>query len=394
MNCNKEKMYKYLCQLFGKDDIICNKKESLEYPWICDFFVKSRKLYIEDFTDQIHHGHKFNKDNDVDITILNQITSNQEKEIWTKIDVQKINNNKHVKLIYFYTYSDFENWFKQYKENIKDEIKMRSLRESLMFSYNHEDLIKKLKKKYNILDINKNSNYSKARIFSILISEMEYPNLYKDIKFNKLLNFYGYYITNYVRKKDGNTIYALEPIYSDKANNLVYKECNGIVWHVARADFLDDILHKGLYPHTNSKYINFSSRIFFTCGRTRQEIYDNIKFIVNEQLQLAKYNIFKVDVNKYNVNFYYDTLNDKKHNCVYSNAIFYPRLITNIADNIKDFEKYLDSVILKSEDIVDEDLYGRKHYEQKYTLNGHTEEDNEVAKNMNWYIGPRYKDLI
>lgn len=99
---------------------------------------------------------------------------------------------------------------------------MRSLRESLMLSYNHKDLIKKLKKEYNILDIHKNSDYSKARVFSILVSEKEYSDLSKDIKFNKLLNFYGYYITNYLRRKDGNTIYTLEPIYSDKANDLVY----------------------------------------------------------------------------------------------------------------------------------------------------------------------------
>lgn len=89
MNSNKEKIYKHLCQLFGKDDIICNKKESDEYPWICDFFIKSRKLYIEDFTNRIHHGHKFNKDNDVDIAILNQITSKEEKKYGVKLMFKK-----------------------------------------------------------------------------------------------------------------------------------------------------------------------------------------------------------------------------------------------------------------------------------------------------------------
>ena len=385
----KEKMYHCLCQLFGKDDVICNKPKDDKYPWVSDFYIISRKLYIEDFTDKVHHGHLFNCDNDVDVAILKQIKSKEEIDIWSNIDVNK---HKYGNVLFFYTYSEFEKWFKIYKENIKEEIKMRSLRESLMLSYNHEDLIKKLKKEYNILQIHKNSDYSKARDFCIVVSNNEYPNLEKDIKFNKILNFYGYYITDKTRKDKDNEIYVLEPIYADKANKLVYKECNGIVWHVTKNENLESILHKGIYPKKDSNYRKFSSRVFFTCGKTRQEIFDNVKFIIKEQLQFAKYNILKVDVNKYNVNFYYDTLNKKEHNCVYSNAIFYPSLITNIADNLNDFEDYLDNIILKSEDIKNEDLYGKVFYEQKYTLNGHTEEDNGLDINKLIFRG--YRDII
>lgn len=305
----KEKMYHCLCQLFGKDDVICNKPKDDKYPWVSDFYIISRKLYIEDFTDKVHHGHLFNCDNDVDVAILKQIKSKEEIDIWSNIDANK---HKYGNVLFFYTYSEFENWFKIYKENIKEEIRKR-----------------------------------------------------------------------YIFKKY---------IYPNEQNTLVYKECNGIVWHVTKNENLKSILHKGIYPKKDSNYRKFSSRVFFTCGKTRQEIFDNVKFIIEEQLQFAKYNILKVDVNRYNVNFYYDTLNKKEHNCVYSNAIFYPNLITNIASNLNDFEDYLDNIILKSEDIKNEDLYGKIFYEQKYTLNGHTEENNGL--DINKLIFQGYRDII
>ena len=134
-------------------------------------------------------------------------------------------------------------------------------------------------------------------------------------------------------KAENNQILRFEPIFGQKCNDLVYKECNGVIYHITDDRFIDKIRKKGLISFRNSNYRNFSDRVFFSCGKNKKEIIDNLKNVI-KQLEKINYHILKIDLNKYkyNVDFYFDPSEDDKHNYIYANAYFYPHMIEEIKD--------------------------------------------------------------
>lgn len=210
--------------------------------------------------------------------------------------------------------------------------------ESLTKSYDSNILIKKLKNKYKekINNIHIQKSKSNIQSFSIQFDEQYMYDIVYDESLYKLLDLFGYYVTEYKEiKTENNQILRFEPIFGQKCNDLVYKECNGVIYHITDDRFIDKIRKKGLIPFRNSNYRNFSDRVFFSCGKNKKEIIDNLKNII-KQLEKINYHILKIDLNKYkyNVDFYFDPSEDDKHNYIYANAYFYPHMI----DEIKDLE--------------------------------------------------------
>ena len=58
-----------LCEKYGKDDIIRNYKEE-RYPFYCDFYIKSKDLFIELNRHWTHGGHFFDESNEEDLKKL------------------------------------------------------------------------------------------------------------------------------------------------------------------------------------------------------------------------------------------------------------------------------------------------------------------------------------
>lgn len=95
--------------------------KSVEYPFICDFFVEDINLYIECNFHWTHGGHLFNENNIEDINKLNKWKSKNTKYYnkaiytWTNLDIRKHNiiqeNKLNIKI--FYNVIEFEKWIKE-----------------------------------------------------------------------------------------------------------------------------------------------------------------------------------------------------------------------------------------------------------------------------------------
>ena len=106
-----------LIEIFGKDDVEYQYK-SKKYPFLCDFYIKSRDLYIE-LNACWTHGHKwYGNDNDIlsDWLKKSEYSNYYKKaiQIWTDYDVSKRNCAKNNNLNYVVFWSknltDFELW--------------------------------------------------------------------------------------------------------------------------------------------------------------------------------------------------------------------------------------------------------------------------------------------
>lgn len=222
---------------------------------------------------------------------------------------------------------------------------MKSLKEkineSLIMSYDSNKLIKKLNTYFKIEEIYKHKSKSDIQRFSFKISPEEFEKVY-DEKLFKILDFYGYYITeiNYITNENKYVI-SFEPIFGKKCNDLIYKECNGIVYHVTKKKFISLIRKKGLIPMEGKLYRNFTERIFLSCGKDNEEIINNINAIIS-QITNNDYVILKINLNKhhYNIDFYFDPSEDNIHNFIYCNAYFPPHIIEEF-NSFDEFKKDL-----------------------------------------------------
>lgn len=125
---SEEYLYEYLCSKYNKDDVI-RQYNSIEYPFNCDFYIKSLNLYIELQGFWTHGNHPFNCDNMDDINRLNMLKEKQiDKpgyanaiEVWTIRDVNKRNTAKQNNLNYLEIFANkkedminiFEDYIKQ-----------------------------------------------------------------------------------------------------------------------------------------------------------------------------------------------------------------------------------------------------------------------------------------
>ena len=223
--------------------------------------------------------------------------------------------------------------------------------ESLIKSYDTEKLKKALNKKYKINDFHDyKSKSDEPKRFAFGTDEDLYNKLMSDEGFFKLIDLYGYTLTE-INCID-NKIYDLhlEPNFGKKCNELVYDKCNGIVWHVSKKKFEEFVAKYGIKPRVGKDYRIFSERVFLSCGETSQEMVDNVKFLIKQlAIPEGKYVIYKIDLKRnrhhpYNVNFYYDPSEDDKHNFIYANAIFFPHLIVNEFHSIDEMQNDLKKI--------------------------------------------------
>ena len=112
----EERYYVWLCEKYGKDDVIRQYRDDDRYPFNCDFYIKSLDLFIELNFTWSHGGHIFDVNNIEDIKKLNKWKEKAETsdyyknaiDIWTNKDPLKINTAKANKLNYLVYYSEGE----------------------------------------------------------------------------------------------------------------------------------------------------------------------------------------------------------------------------------------------------------------------------------------------
>ena len=203
-----------------------------------------------------------------------------------------------------------------------------------MKKYQTKSLIDKIKRKYENIDISIHHSKSDISLFRIVFNEEDdYDKFLTDIYIQRQLDFFGYYVNENI--DDELTIF-IEPNFGTKCTNFVYNNCNGLIFHVTdKETYINNIKYSGLKPKYGDirKYRYFNERIFLTCGETKEEIIDNIKLIIDQKgYKPDNYVLLMVDLKKtkYNVDFYYDPSEDNWHNCIYCNAWFPYRYITEV----------------------------------------------------------------
>lgn len=114
ISCNTSKAendyYLYLKTLFNEDDIIRWYTGDSRYPFECDFYIKSKDLFIECNFYPSHGSHPFNPNNKEDIDLVKKLKSSDKKwdkmilETWYRRDRYKLKiakeNNLHYITIY------------------------------------------------------------------------------------------------------------------------------------------------------------------------------------------------------------------------------------------------------------------------------------------------------
>ena len=109
----EQKVYLELVERYGESDVICQYSKDERYPFNCDFYVKSKDLFIE-VNSFWHHGpHRFDENNEKDIELLKQWeekakSSQQYKNAintWTIRDKNKIETAKKNNLNYITIYN-------------------------------------------------------------------------------------------------------------------------------------------------------------------------------------------------------------------------------------------------------------------------------------------------
>lgn len=113
-------MYRLLVNKFGKDDIVRQYKDSIRYPYLADFYIKSRDMFIELNANWTHNDHWYDAGNKGDIK---QVIEWYQKDrpsyysaikTWTVRDVIKraYARNSNLNYLVFWQKSlvDFKRW--------------------------------------------------------------------------------------------------------------------------------------------------------------------------------------------------------------------------------------------------------------------------------------------
>lgn len=132
----------------------------------------------------------------------------------------------------------------------------------------------------------------------------------KNDNFKNILEFYNYFIT----QTQGNMVIA-EPRYSERADQYIYGDCHGIVYHITYQDAADEIMKTGLRCKTGSRrkgfYREFPKRIYVVAidpssiNRPMQEMLKDLAYAVTGTtlgMTALKINLFKR-----HIPFYKDT---------------------------------------------------------------------------------------
>lgn len=119
--------YEYLKNIFDLEDIVRQYKDP-RYPFYCDFYIKSKDLFIECNFHWTHWSHPFDSSNEEDLRALQLIKNKQgvdsngkknsffvAEDVWTLRDVLKLKTLKLNNLNYLFCYS-----LDEFKEKIDD----------------------------------------------------------------------------------------------------------------------------------------------------------------------------------------------------------------------------------------------------------------------------------
>ena len=133
----------------------------------------------------------------------------------------------------------------------------------------------------------------------------------KNDKFKNILEFYNYFVTQ-IR---GNIMIIAEPRYSERADQYIYGNCHGIVYHITYQDAVDEIMKTGLRCKTGSRrkgfYREFPKRIYVVAIDP-----SSINRSIQEMLEASAYEVtgtitgmtaLKINLFKRHIPFYKDT---------------------------------------------------------------------------------------
>ena len=68
----EDSLYWFLCDKFGKEFVMRQHFDSVRYPFHCDFYITYLDLFIELNASWTHGGHWFDKNNPLDVLVLNE----------------------------------------------------------------------------------------------------------------------------------------------------------------------------------------------------------------------------------------------------------------------------------------------------------------------------------
>lgn len=119
----EERMYQFLCDHFGYDDVKRQYGLDMRYPFRCDFYIPSQDLFIELNATWLHGGHWFDAKNPDDMDKLEQWKRLVEQgkrfymaaiDVWTVRDVKKREvaqaNGLNYLVFWDNDLTDFLNW--------------------------------------------------------------------------------------------------------------------------------------------------------------------------------------------------------------------------------------------------------------------------------------------
>ena len=108
----EEECYHYLCKKYGNANVIRQYKDPIRYPFNCDFYIKSKDLFIELNLFPTHGKEPFDVENENHINLLEQCKTNpknwmetQMPLIWAGTDVLKARCAEQNKLNYIRVYN-------------------------------------------------------------------------------------------------------------------------------------------------------------------------------------------------------------------------------------------------------------------------------------------------
>lgn len=123
----------------------------------------------------------------------------------------------------------------------------------LLIDYLSNRVLSKIDKK---ITISKETSGVNTNIFIKTPSNLIADVVCLNKEFNQLLFYFNYYIT--LRE---NSIIHLEPKFTDKVNNFIFYDCCGVVYHITKKVYLENILRKGIRC-MKSSYREFPEKIF------------------------------------------------------------------------------------------------------------------------------------
>ena len=105
-----------LCNAFSKDNIIRQFKDEKRYPFCCDFYIKSKDMFVECNFSWTHGGHWFNENDENDLNRLESMKAKHSKyydnaiDTWTIRDMnkRKIAKDNNLNYVVFWTLDELK----------------------------------------------------------------------------------------------------------------------------------------------------------------------------------------------------------------------------------------------------------------------------------------------